>query len=87
MATDNWHKTHNMHKAGTVYKVEEAKKRTNKKPNCNIAALGAKTKNNKIHDSPDPGRDRPKTSDLLKEMTVRTLPRAPRGEGTGQKQN
>ncbi len=29
----------------------------------------------------DPGRNRPKTSDSIRKMTIRTLPRDPPGEG------
>ncbi len=35
----------------------------------------------KIQYPPDPGRDRPKTYDILKDMTVRTLPRDSPGGG------
>ncbi len=50
-----------------------------------LAALRAKIKI-KTHYSPDPGRDRPKTSHFLKDMIVRTLPRdPPGGEGTKNK--
>jgi hypothetical protein len=53
--------------------------------NNNQAVLGAKIENKNTL-PPDPGRDRPQTSDLLREMTVWTLPRDPLGE-VGQGQN
>ncbi len=46
-----------------------------------LAALGSKIKITKIHYPPDPGQDRPKTSDLLNTTTVRTPAGTPRGEG------
>ncbi len=42
--------------------------------------LGPKYKLNKYY-TPDPGRNWPKTIDLLRNVTVRTLPRTPGGGG------
>ncbi len=38
-----------------------------------------------MHYPPDPGQNRPKTSDFLKDMTVRTLPQDPQGGGAQNK--
>jgi hypothetical protein len=50
-----------------------------------LAALRAKNKNENPL-PPDPGRDRPKTSDFLTGITIRTIPRdPPRGGGAKNK--
>ena len=51
-------------------------------PSRRLAALKARIKlKNILGPPPDPGRIRPKTTDPLRKVTVRTLPRDPPGEG------
>ena len=48
-------------------------------PNC------AQGRNKQKNTSPpDPGRDRPRTIDLLRKMAIRTVPRTPPGGGRGR---
>ena len=47
----------------------------------NLAVLKAKIEIKDIIIPPDPVRNRPKTIDFLRKVTVRTLPQNPPGEG------